>query len=479
MTLTLASLLYLALVCLIYFNIRHALRIFVLTAASVVYVFFLSPWAGAAALITSVLTWLAGILTEHLLKQGHQKAAGAAAGCGIALAAGSLVMLKSLPLLNAAGWAGAASPVSDIIMPIGYSFYIFQVISYLADIYGGRTQAQKKWGHVLLYLIWFPKFISGPIERQAAFEQQVAKTGGTVFSDPERWKKIVAYILTGYIYKVVIADRLAIYVNIIFEHHEAFGSMWMIIGAIMYSFQIYCDFAGYSYAAVGISLIFDIELTQNFSMPYLSQNITEFWRRWHCSLSSWLRDYIYIPLGGNRKGERRKVINVIIVFLVCGLWHGAGAGFIIWGMLHGIYSLLDNIFRKHNIRFLREGFTGRVLTFLLVTFAWIFFRLPKSGMALRFITAMLTTGLRLYNFAAEFEGMGLTVLEISVIIVLLAGLLLAESLAYRHGRAVPELFMNRHYLIRWSAIVLLMMVIVIFGIYGPAYDSSRMIYMQF
>ena len=169
----------------------------------------------------------------------------------------------------------------------------------------------------------------------------------------------------------------------------------------------------------------------------------------------------------------------MIVFLVCGFWHGEQAGFVVWGLLHGLYSLADGFYRRRGIRILREGLTGRILTFWLVTFAWIFFRLPSGAAAFRYVGTMLTAGPRLHSFIAEFAAMGLTAVEAWVIVILLAGILLAESLAYHRGRALPQLLAGRHYLVRYAAILLLAMVIVIFGIYGPAYDSSRMIYMQF
>ena len=476
MTITLPSFLYLAVVSIIFFNIREALKIRFLTFASLVYVFYLSPYAGFALLCASLISWLAGMLAGWFFDRGYHREAKATAGFFIALAVASLAVFKYIPVLHA---EDTYSVLSGLIMPIGYSFYMFQVISYLADIAGGKVKAEKSFPGLLLYLCWFPKFVSGPIERRNDFEQQVTIARNTVFWDPARWERIIGYILTGCVYKIVIADRLAIYVDTIFEHYDGFSTLWLIIGAVLYSFQIYCDFAGYSYAAIGISLIFGIELVQNFSMPYCSSNITEFWRRWHRSLSSWLRDYLYIPLGGNRRGTAMKILNTPIVFIVCGLWHGVGTGFLIWGLLHGIYSAADSILRDKNIQFLREGIAGRTATFLGVTFAWIFFRTATADKAIRYITVMLTAGPRFHSFVAEFNALGLNITELIVIVLLLSVMIIIESVSYKHQCEVPEILHGRHYMLRYPVIMFLVLVLILFGIYGPAYDSSKMIYMQF
>ncbi len=476
MTLTISSILYLILVSLIFFNIREALKMPFLALSSLAYVFVLDRHAGWAVLLVSFLTWIAGILTGRLMERGYTRGSGMLSGICITLAVTALTGFKYIPVLA----AETSSPLLfGLVMPLGFSFYIFQVISYLADICTGKTSGDKSFLHVLLYLSWFPKFISGPIERKDRFDQQILKIRNAVFMDPARWEKIIAYILTGFVYKIVIADRIGPYVDTIFAHYDGFSSTWLIFGAVLYSFQIYCDFAGYSYAAVGISLVFDIDLTQNFCMPYCSENITGFWRRWHRSLSSWLRDYLYIPLGGNQKGQARKILNTLAVFVLCGLWHGVGTGFLIWGLLHGVYSALDTLMSDRGIRLIRKGISGRIVTFVAVTFAWIFFRAGSASSAVAYVGCMLKTGFRLHTFKEEFYALGLNKFEAVIIIAMLAVLAAVEACCCRCRCAVPEILRGRHYMLRYTVIFILLFILLIFGIYGPAFDSGRMIYMQF
>ncbi len=476
MTLTIPSFIYFILVCLVFFIVREAFRTKVLVFASLLYVFYLSPSAAAVLLAVSVITWLGGMLEGRLARTNRRRSAFAVSCFCIVLAVLSLLVFKYIHLFPA---AERVPFLSGVIMPVGYSFYIFQVISYLVDIVAFRAEPDSNWLDVLLYLCWFPKYVSGPIERKDSFDSQLKNAEIVFFSDPARWKKTIGYILVGCFYKVVVANRLGIYVDTIFEHSEGFSSTWLLIGILLYSFQIYCDFAGYSYAAIGISMAFGIELTQNFMMPYCSSNITEFWRRWHRSLSNWLRDYLYIPLGGSRRGETVKILNTFLVFLVCGMWHGAGTGFIVWGILHGVYSAVDGILNKRHVRFIREGVLGRLLTFSAVSFAWIFFRASSAKAAFQYIRTFLKIGPRLHTFWVEFEALGLNNVEAGIIIVLVIIIVIFDIAAYRRNCAVPDIFHEKHYLIRYSAVFILLMVIIILGIYGPNYDSSQMIYMQF
>lgn len=475
MTFELISFLYLAAAGVLFFIIRKELRIRFLTVVSLVYVFYLNVYAGRVVLCTALFAWLGGIFTGRLSAYGHERLAKVSAVLFSVIAAASLVVFKYSPAL----FAGSTAPVlSRFVMPIGYSFYIFQVISYFMDIVDGKATADVNFMDVLLYLCWFPKFVSGPIERKDYFARQTGNVQHIVFLDAARWEKIIEYILVGCFYKLVIADRLGVYVDTIFARYEEFSTTWLIIGAIFYSFQIYCDFAGYSYVAIGISLVFGIELTQNFMIPYCSSNIAEFWRRWHRSLSSWLRDYLYIPLGGNRKGTIRKILNTFIVFIACGLWHGVGSGFLVWGILHGAFSAIDGILRDRRIQFLREGVPGQMLTFLSVTFAWIFFRAADADVAFQYLRTMLTTGFRFHLFSTEFDSIGLDVIEAVIIILLFALLFFAEQSAMRKNCPVPEILNGRHYMLRYFTVFALLSMLIILGMYGPTYDSS-MIYMQF
>ncbi len=476
MTLTIPSLVYLAVVCLVFFNIREALKTRFLAAASVLYVFFLNRYAGAVVLSVSVLAWAWGCLIGRLIRQNFKKAAAAVTGISVAAMVISLALFKYVHVVSPA--IGSVH-LSELIMPIGYSFYIFQVISYLVDICSGRAAPFRSWFDVLLFLCWFPKFVSGPIERKEEFGQQIKKAEKALFLDMGRWNTVIKYVLVGCFYKLVIADRVGKYVDHIFEHYDGFSSTWLIIGVFLYSVQIYCDFAGYSYAAIGISAAFDIRLTQNFMTPYFSPNITEFWRRWHRSLSSWLRDYVYIPLGGNRCGNVKKMINTLTVFVLCGMWHGSKFGFLVWGLLHGIYTALDGVLKSRDLQWIRKGIPGRLLTFLAVSFSWIFFRASSARGAVKYIRSIMTAGPGLRSFNAEMLSLNLNNTEISVIAALLIILFIIEITAYRNDCPVPEILGKKHYLVRYSAVLILVTAVIVLGMYGPTYDSSHMIYMQF
>lgn len=268
-----------------------------------------------------------------------------------------------------------------ILMPLGISYYTFKIISYLADIYTKNSKTEKSFINYAIYISFFPQIICGPIVRckeltttlkgNLLFNQQLVQSGSLL-------------ILSGLFKKIVIADRLSVYVGSIFSNPTAYPSLALWMAAFFYTIQIYCDFAGYSEIALGIGNLFGFECKINFNLPYFSYNINDFWKRWHISLSSWLRDYIYIPLGGNRKGILRKKINILITFFISGLWHGTGINYICWGMWHGILSLFP--FSKAPTK--KQQFFQTIATFIFVMFGWIFFKASSIQDAMTFIIRM-------------------------------------------------------------------------------------------
>ncbi len=478
MTITISSILFAAVVCLVFYNIRETLRLQFLAAASIAYVFLLNAYAGWAILITSVFAWGTGLLISWFAKKGQNRPARITAVSGIVISTASLIVLKYMPAFTAGRFADDHF-LTHILMPIGFSFYIFQTISYFDGLRTGKIPAVGNILHLVLYLSWFPRFVSGPIERPDNFIKEMRSAAAVRFADPERWKTVIHYVVAGCFMKLVIADRLSIFVDIIFEKYEGFAAPVLLLGILFYAFQIYCDFAGYSYCAVGVSLAFGIRLTDNFKMPYFSANITEFWRRWHISLSSWLRDHIYIPLGGNRHGKARKILNTMIVFLICGAWHGTGLGFIIWGLLHGVYSAADTVLRDKGVKIIREGAAGRILTFIGVCFAWVFFRAPDPDRAIQYFRTIFKVGLRFHSLQAELAVLGMDRFEMRIIAVSVCGILLLEYFAYKRDILVPKLTAGLNEFPRYLLIFTMVMFIIIFGMYGPAFDSSKMIYMQF
>ena len=284
----------------------------------------------------------------------------------------------------------------NIILPVGISFYTFQTMSYTIDIYRKKLESTKDFISFASFVSFFPQLVAGPIERASNLLPQILKKREFQYYQVKEGLKL---ILWGMFKKVVIADSLAPIVEDIFSNYEDFGGGTLWLGAIYFSFQIYCDFSGYSDIAIGTSKLFGFELMSNFKYPYFSRNIGEFWRRWHISLSTWFRDYLYIPLGGSQEGKWKSIRNIFIIFLVSGFWHGANWTFIFWGLFHSILFLPSFIFNK-NRKYTSsipaeekllpsfEEFINLIITFLLVTIGWVFFRSETIGDSFSYLNSM-------------------------------------------------------------------------------------------
>lgn len=278
-----------------------------------------------------------------------------------------------------------------IILPLGISFYTFSAIGYLIDVYRDKLDS-KDFLSVALYLSYFPKITSGPIQKSKDFFSQIEKKrviGWNTFSIG------IQIFMFGLFKKIVLADRLSVFVNQVYETPLAFSSGTVFLATLSYSLQIYFDFSGYSDMAIGISKMLGIDLPRNFDIPYLSHNVTELWKRWHITLSSWLQEYIYISLGGNRKGTIRTYINLVLTMLIGGLWHGANWTYVIWGFLHGIALAIHKLWMKvTNSAEKKNTVTGKILsvivTFLFTNLCWIFFRAESIGKALTIIQRILS-----------------------------------------------------------------------------------------
>lgn len=269
-----------------------------------------------------------------------------------------------------------------LILPVGISFYTFQTLSYVIDVYRGNVPAETHLGYYALYVSFFPQLVAGPIERSDNLIPQLRMARTFEYSEGSNGLK---WIALGLFKKVVIADSLSVYVNTVYGNLPHYNGLSFIVATVFFAFQIYCDFSGYSDIAIGSGKLLGIKLMKNFDSPYFSQSIREFWSRWHISLSTWFRDYVYIPLGGSRKKLPRHLLNLMITFLLSGLWHGANWTFVCWGALHGFYIIIETVFRKyvfhHTVKEMprktRSGvlsFLQMLLTFTLVCFAWVFFR---------------------------------------------------------------------------------------------------------
>lgn len=272
---------------------------------------------------------------------------------------------------------GAPIPVQAlaVLLPVGISFYTFQSMSYTFDVYRGRLRAERNLGVFATYVAFFPQLVAGPIERASNMLPQFRREHRFCH---DRVVSGLRLVLWGVFKKIVVADRLAIYVNVVYGDLERHSGLSLIFATVFFAFQIYCDFSAYSDIAIGVARVLGFNLMENFRRPYLARSLADFWRRWHISLSTWFRDYVYISLGGNRRGLRRQLLNLLVVFAISGLWHGANWTFVIWGFYHGLLVALQTVL---GARWPAAGLPGLVsavsralLTFMLVTFGWIFFR---------------------------------------------------------------------------------------------------------
>ncbi|MEO8512352.1 MAG: MBOAT family O-acyltransferase [Ignavibacteria bacterium] len=280
-------------------------------------------------------------------------------------------------------------PTLSILLPIGLSFHTFQAMSYTIEVYRGNQKAERSFGIYALYVMFYPQLVAGPIERPQNLLHQFYEKH---YYDFERIKSGMMMIAFGMFKKVVIADRVSIVVDHAFGNINSQNSLTILVAIILYAIQIYCDFSGYSEIAVGTAKVMGFTLMDNFNAPYFSQSIAEFWKRWHISLSTWFKDYLYIPLGGNRVPVRQWFFNLFLVFLISGLWHGANWTFIIWGGLHGVYLIAGILKEKYFPSFMKKfasfpaaTYIRMLVTFALVDFAWIFFRASDFNHALQII----------------------------------------------------------------------------------------------
>jgi len=376
-------------------------------------------------------------------------------------------------------------PVFDIILPVGISFYTFQALSYTMDVYRDEIYAEKNFFKYALFVSFFPQLVAGPIERSKNLLKQLA-----VFKkfNYEEAREGLLLMLWGFFLKLVLADRIAIFVDTIYGNYVTYSGYYLIVATMLFAVQIYCDFAGYSTIAMGAAKMMGISLMENFDAPYFSTSVAEFWRKWHISLTSWFKDYLYIPLGGSRKGKYRKYLNKMIVFLVSGLWHGAQFSYVVWGGINGLYQVLGELLqpvRDKAVKVLhlnRESFGHKLIhvvgTFVLVDLSWVFFRAGWFRNALEIIKSMITAENPWILFDGSIYKCGLDIKNFWLMIMGIGILLFADFCKHKHIK-IREVVMKQDYWFRWCFIAMSIMVILIFGIYGPEYDASNFIYFQF
>lgn len=374
----------------------------------------------------------------------------------------------------------------SIILPVGISFFTLQALGYLIDVYRKDIYAEHNFLRYALFISFFPQLVAGPIERSKNLLKQLAVPKRFSYENLRRGLIIMLY---GFFLKVVIADRVAIFVNTVYNNPSTFNGYYIIIATMLFAIQIYCDFYGYSTIAKGVALTLGISLMDNFNAPYFSKSIKEFWRRWHISLSTWFRDYLYIPLGGNRKGTARKYLNLMIVFCVSGLWHGASMSFVIWGAMHGIYQIVEGLINK-TFNKLKERFGIQkdlktssnkslklFITFTLTCFAWLFFRANTYAAAKTLLKELCTNNwISLVDDSLFNLGISRPYFQILVLAVFILGIV--DYQKYR-GKDVVEHFFKQNCWFRILTEIGLLLIILLFGCYGQAYDVQQFIYFQF
>ena len=364
----------------------------------------------------------------------------------------SLIHLRiALPGLN---WA----------IPVGISFFTFQALGYYLDVYHKRIPAEKNLMDYLLFVSFFPQIASGPISKASELLPQIKKTEAFVYDKAVRGCR---YFLWGLFLKIVLADRAGVYVSTVFAHYDRFPGINCLLATFMYSVQIYADFAGYSFMAIGVAKLLGFDLINNFNHPYFSVSVTDFWRRWHISLSRWLKDYVYIPLGGNRCSKMRNYLNIMVTFLVSGIWHGANWTFILWGVFHGVCQVIEKILGLQ--KFETKGVLRALkifVTFIIVSFAWILFRSPSISDAVNIMGRILS----LYtDFKLYLEGYDIVVYFFVAFIPFLIFEIVHEFYKELYQKIMDCV------VIRWCIYITLLSLVILIGVF----DGSQFIYANF
>ena len=376
-----------------------------------------------------------------------------------------------------------AVPALELVLPVGVSFYTFQSVAYIVDVYQGKLAAEQNLGRFALFVAFWPQLVAGPIERGGQMLPQLRQTHEFDYDNVASGLRLMAW---GMFKKVVIADRLALLANPVFNHPRQFDSLALVLAVAAFTGQIYADFSGYTDLARGAARVLGFRLVLNFRQPYLATSVGDFWRRWHLSLSNWFRDYVYIPLGGSRRSPARNYSNVLIVFLLSGLWHGASWTFVVWGALHGFYLVLENWTAPARAALAqRLGLPARprlhralatATTVALVAYAWIFFRANSLPDAF-YISAHLFQGwgrLHVPQLQALLAGLGRH-FAAELVVAAGAGALLAAA-DYRAERGPVAAWLARWPApLRWAGYLGLLLGMLYFGIFG----SSQFIYFQF
>lgn len=486
-------LIFFPIVVLIYFIIPKKIRYIWLLVAS--YYFYMSWNVKYAALIaiSTCITWLSGIFLERIKTCVGRKwvvFVSFASNLGILFLFKYFdFVLENLNMILAQFQMQAVINPFDVMLPVGISFYTFQALSYTIDVYRKEVEPEKNILRYALFVSFFPQLVAGPIERSKNLLKQVEHAENINVWNYDRIINGLIQMIWGLFLKMVIADRLSIFVDEVFNNAYFYGTIELFAAAVAFSIQIYCDFAGYSTTAIGAAKVMGFDLMENFNTPYFATNIRDFWHRWHISLSTWFRDYLYIPLGGNRCSKMCRYRNIMITFLASGLWHGASWTYVIWGGLHGMYQIIGDVLKPMKARWIlkckvqTDNFSYKfgqiIITFLLTTFAWIFFRAETIGGAFYYIKRMFTKWNPWVIFDQSMFELGLDRIEVNILFMALLVLFLTEIVRYVRKVDLGEFLLKQNLWFRWLVVFVLIISILLYGIYGINFDSNQFIYFKF
>ncbi|TXE12999.1 MBOAT family protein [Seonamhaeicola algicola] len=491
---SIAYLIYFPVVVAVYFITPAKYRYIWLLISSYYFYMSWSPKYAVLMLFSTLVTYLSGVLIqrsnlkENLKNKEFEKKLWVALSFTINL--GILFFFKYFNFINESftsvfNYFGMNwwIPNFDVLLPVGISFYTFQALSYTMDVYREDIKAEHNFAKYALFVSFFPQLVAGPIEKSTHLLPQLSKHYKFNY---ERMKEGLILIGWGLFKKIVIADRLAAFVNTVYNNPNQFEGFTLVVATVFFSFQIYCDFSSYSDIAIGSAKVMGFDLMENFKRPYFSKSIAEFWRRWHISLGGWFRDYLYFPLGGNRVKKIIWYRNIMIVFLLSGLWHGASWNFVIWGALHGVFQVLSFEFATFNkgitkfLKIRKNSFSYKlynvVITFVLVDFAWIFFRANNFA-----DTKYILTHLFKFNPWVFFDGslynIGLDEYDFKLAIISILFLLFIDLVQRKYK--LSDWIKEQHIFVRWGTYGFVIFFMIIFGYYGSGYDATEFIYFQF
>lgn len=470
---SLSFLVFFPLVVLVYFLWPRKTRWVWLLAAS--YYFYMCWNARYVLLIatSTVVTYACALGMEQVQERGVRR---------LVMLAGLLVNLGILGFFKYYGFFGdlltralgavgvrLALPQLDVLLPVGISFYTFQALGYMLDVYRGEIRAERNLFRYALFVSFFPQLVAGPIERSGNLLHQVHESHEF---DARRAVSGLYVMLLGFFEKLVIADRASLYVSAVYGQWQQAPGWQIALATVVFAFQVYGDFSGYSHIAIGAARVLGFELMDNFRQPYFATSVRDFWRRWHISLSTWFRDYLYIPLGGSRVSPLRRALNVMITFTVSGLWHGASLNYVVWGMLNGAMQVIEGFLPKPKRRGALRRLSRMLVTFVLVDFTLLFFRASSLGAALSMLRRVG------FSFGGAGLATGFSVWQAAVLVIAIA-LLLALDALHECGHTLAGANAVLPSPARAALSLLAVLLIVVFGIWGPGYDAQAFIYFQF